>query len=99
MLTGGPGRDTLVGGPGDDILDGRRNRDTLITGDGNDTVVFSTPLGRNNVDTCFDFNSVNDTIQLSAAIFVNPALLLMTAAPARLVITARRLSPYRPGSH
>ena len=74
ILIGGPGRNTLVGGDGNDFLDGKRNRDTLVTGNGHDTIAFSTPLGKNNVDTCFDFNSVNDTVQLSSSIFANPAL-------------------------
>ncbi len=74
VLIGGPGRNTLVGGDGNDFLDGKRNRDTLVTGNGHDTIAFSTPLGKNNVDTCFDFNSVNDTVQLSSSIFANPAL-------------------------
>jgi Ca2+-binding RTX toxin-like protein len=74
VLIGNAGKNTLVGGDGNDFLDGRRNRDTLITGNGNDTISFSTPLGKNNVDTCFDFNSVNDTVQLSSSIFTNPTL-------------------------
>lgn len=80
ILIGNAGKNTLVGGDGDDILDGKRNKDTLITGNGNDTIVFSTSLGRNNVDTCFDFDNVNDTIQLSSSIFSNPALLSYNSA-------------------
>lgn len=71
ILTGGPGKNTLVGGDGNDILNGRRGKDTLITGDGHDTIVFDTPLGKNNVDTCFDFSTLNDTIQLGSNIFAS----------------------------
>lgn len=67
-VRGGKGADRLKGGNGDDVLNGGLGRDKLSGGAGNDTFVFSTKLGKANVDTLADFNGV-DTIKLSKAVF------------------------------
>ena len=68
-LDGGSGRDNLDGGSGNDFLDGGTGNDILRGGKGFDAFVFSTELGRSNVDTITDFNHADDQIFLSQAIF------------------------------
>jgi RTX calcium-binding nonapeptide repeat (4 copies) len=69
-LNGGGGNDTLSGLAGNDILIGGAGKDTLTGGLGKDTFVFNTPLSAStNVDAITDFSHVDDTIQLSKAIF------------------------------
>ncbi|NOT15864.1 MAG: calcium-binding protein [Methylotenera sp.] len=61
VLDGASGNDTLIGGLGNDLLEG---------GIGNDVFKFNTALSAlNNVDTIVDFSVLDDTIQLSKAIF------------------------------
>ncbi|MBQ0823084.1 hypothetical protein KBI52_23120 [Microvirga sp. HBU67558] len=67
-VRGSRGADRLKGGAGDDVLNGGLGRDKLSGGDGSDTFVFSTKLGKTNVDTLTDFSGV-DTIRLSKAVF------------------------------
>ncbi|MDD2950190.1 MAG: calcium-binding protein [Sulfuricurvum sp.] len=60
-LYGNNGNDTLYGSDGNDLLNG---------GQGLDTFVFDTALNAStNKDTILDFTAVDDTIQLSKAIF------------------------------
>ncbi len=73
VLTGNGGRNTLIGGDGDDIFDGKGGKDRITTGGGNDTIIFSTPLAPSNVDTVTDFNNLQDTIQLKSTIFASLA--------------------------
>jgi serralysin len=68
-LRGGKRADALKGGNGDDRLNGGLGLDTLTGRKGDDTFVFSTKLGKVNVDAITDFRSVDDTLQLSRAIF------------------------------
>jgi Ca2+-binding RTX toxin-like protein len=60
-LYGNNGNDTIYGADGNDLLNG---------GQGLDTFVFDTALNAStNTDTILDFTAVDDTIQLSKAIF------------------------------
>jgi Ca2+-binding RTX toxin-like protein len=63
------GADTLLGGSGNDLLDGGLEADTLTGGGGEDTFRFSTALGNGNVDWIKDFNVADDLIQLDSLIF------------------------------
>jgi Ca2+-binding RTX toxin-like protein len=66
-LSGGAGNDLLVGGAGNDLLVGGTGNDTLVGGTGVDRFHFqSRTQGR---DRMTDFNSVADTISVSAAGF------------------------------
>jgi Ca2+-binding RTX toxin-like protein len=67
-LAGGGERDTLRGGSGQDRLDGGLGRDALYGGSGKDAFLFTTKLGRSNVDTLRDFQ-LNDAIWLENKIF------------------------------
>lgn len=62
-LTGGTGRDFLVGGLGNDRLNGREGADSLLGGAGNDVFVFNGDTGS---DTIVDFVSGADRIDLRA---------------------------------
>lgn len=68
-LLGNSGSNILNGGAGDDLLSGGAGNDTLIGGAGSDKFMFSTALGRNNVDTIRDFVVGTDKILLDADIF------------------------------
>jgi Ca2+-binding RTX toxin-like protein len=78
-LLGGQGNDIFFGGQGNDFLHGANEHDILNAGIGNDTLTggagwdyftFSTALSASdNVDTLADFSVLEDTIQLSKAIF------------------------------
>ena len=69
LIYGGLGNDKLHGRDGADTLNGGTGRDILRGGDGADDFVFSTALGRSNVDTIVDFASGVDEIVLDGAIF------------------------------
>lgn len=69
QLTGNAGNNLLAGGKGDDRLNGGGGNDLLIGGDGRDTFVFGTAVGAGNVDNISDFDNVEDTVHLDAAIF------------------------------
>jgi serralysin len=82
-LNGGAGDDTLNGGAGNDRLFGGADNDTLYGGTGNDLIdggagndifVFSTALGRSNIDTIQNFSTADDTIHLDDAIFATLTL-------------------------
>ena len=62
ILLGDSGADTIDGGAGDDIIYGGTGDDTLTGGDGADTFVFAPGDGS---DTITDFDTDNDTINLS----------------------------------
>ncbi|MEQ9689680.1 MAG: autotransporter-associated beta strand repeat-containing protein, partial [Bauldia litoralis] len=68
-LQGKNGKDTVKGGSGDDTLDGGNADDKLTGGKDADAFVFSTKLGKNNVDKITDFGNGNDVIQLDDSIF------------------------------
>ena len=60
----------VVGGAGNNVLNGMGGNDTLTGGAGQDTFAFSTALNATtNVDTITDFVVADDTISLENAIF------------------------------
>jgi Ca2+-binding RTX toxin-like protein len=60
----------IVGGAGNNVLNGMDGNDTLVGGAGQDTFAFTTALnGSTNVDTISDFVVADDTISLENAIF------------------------------
>jgi len=69
LVGGGAGADTLSGGGGNDRVGGGLGADSLTGGTGADTFIFNTALGNGNVDAITDFSVVDDTIELSRAIF------------------------------
>jgi serralysin len=69
ILNGGRGNDRLFGGTENDTLNGGSGNDTLSGGVGADIFVFSTALGRSNIDTIRDFRAQDDTIHLEGDIF------------------------------
>lgn len=74
IITGGAGDDTLNGGAGNDIITGGLGGDTLTGGAGDDVFVYtafadsaiSSTGTDSTVDVITDFNTGNDTIDLSA---------------------------------
>ena len=54
---------------GNDILSGGLGKDAMTGGAGADVFVFSTKLGKQNIDTITDFVVADDTIYLSKSIF------------------------------
>ena len=69
-LLGSLGDDSLVGGSGDDILIGGPGSDTMTGGNGKDIFVLNfSALSTNETDTIIDFNALDDSIQLSMALF------------------------------
>lgn len=72
LIYGGRGFDVIDGGDGNDTIAGDRGNDTLTGGLGNDHFQFNrTPDISNNIDTIIDFQSGQDVIELSAAIFTS----------------------------
>ncbi|MCC7090516.1 MAG: VCBS repeat-containing protein [Nitrosomonas sp.] len=69
IITGNNAANQLNGGAGNDTLNGGLGSNRLTGGVGNDFFTFTT---KGHVDTIFDFNVANDTIQLDNAVF--PAL-------------------------
>lgn len=69
MLTGDNTNNRLDGNDGDDVLNGYGGKDTLGGGAGLDTFVFSTALGKTNVDKIVAFDVADDSIALSQWIF------------------------------
>lgn len=67
MIKGFGGNDKLSGMGGDDVLNGGSGKDILYGGAGKDTFVFDTPVKKGHFDHVMDFNSVDDTIQISLA--------------------------------
>ncbi len=68
-ITGNNAANQLNGGAGNDTLNGGLGSNRLTGGVGNDFFKFTT---KGHIDTIFDFNVANDTIQLDNAMF--PAL-------------------------
>jgi serralysin len=74
MLGGGNGLDSLDGGDGNDTLIGGLGTDTLTGGTGADHFQFLRALdGVTNIDLVTDYQSGQDVIELSAAIFTSYA--------------------------
>jgi serralysin len=70
-LNGDSGNDKLNGGSGDDTLNGGSGNDKLTGGVGLDFFLLDTALNaETNVDHIFDFDSVDDKVLLSGAIFL-----------------------------
>ena len=70
FIGGGNGKDVIDGGNGNDTLRGGFGADTLTGGTGNDRFQFLHAVdGTVNVDTVVDFQTGQDVIELSAAIF------------------------------
>ncbi|HTV71562.1 MAG TPA: calcium-binding protein [Rhizobiaceae bacterium] len=78
IFYGNTGNDILEGGIGDDVLFGQENNDRLTGGPGQDKLyggagidkfIFSSPVTLANRDFIYDFNRVDDTIQLDNAVF------------------------------
>ncbi|WP_457091898.1 hypothetical protein [Microvirga sp. P5_D2] len=65
MLSGFGGNDKLYGLAGDDMLIGGAGKDMLYGGAGKDIFVFDTPVKKGHFDHIVDFNSADDTIQIS----------------------------------
>lgn len=65
MLSGFAGNDKIYGLDGDDMLIGGAGKDILYGGAGKDTFVFDTPVKKGHFDQIMDFNSADDTIQIS----------------------------------
>jgi hypothetical protein len=63
VLLGTPGRDTLIGGIGDETLTGFQNRDSLTGGGGSDQFVYTSVVDR--IDTIADFEVNTDKIVLT----------------------------------
>jgi Ca2+-binding RTX toxin-like protein len=95
-ITGSNYNDVLVGTIGNNVINGLSGNDLIKAGAGNDTItggngadifVFNTTLNAtSNVDTITDFVAVDDTIQLSQAIFT--ALSTGTLSAANFVASA-----------
>jgi Ca2+-binding RTX toxin-like protein len=74
-LSGGAGNDHLYGYAGNDKLFGGTGNDVLVGGAGNDAFYFNlAPSATTNKDSLADFNSVDDTIYLSHAVFTQLAV-------------------------
>jgi Ca2+-binding RTX toxin-like protein len=65
MISGFGGNDKLYGLAGDDVLIGGAGKDMLYGGAGKDTFVFDTPVKKGHFGHIVDFNSADDTIQIS----------------------------------
>lgn len=68
-ITGNVANNSLSAGAGNDTLNGGLGNDTLSGGDGDDIFVFSSILGRNNVDRISDFDAQQDLMHLDNIIF------------------------------
>ncbi len=69
-LTGNGINQSITGNAGVNFIDGKLGNDVLFGGNGVDTFVFSTALNAaTNLDTISDFVAIDDTMQLSSAIF------------------------------
>lgn len=69
FMMGNDGANGLSGGDGADTIDGGLGKDTLSGGAGTDLFIFSTKLGKANVDTITDFTAGIDKIELEIKIF------------------------------
>lgn len=65
MIKGFGGNDKLYGFGGDDMLIGGTGKDMLYGGAGKDTFVFDNLIKKGHFDQIKDFNSADDTIQIS----------------------------------
>ncbi len=68
-VTGGLGKDKLVGDGKANTLDGLLGKDTLSGGAGKDKFLFDTGLGSDNADSITDFKHKQDKLALDDAIF------------------------------
>ncbi len=69
VLLGSWGKDTLKGQGDNDRLDGGFDADVLTGGGGSNQFVFSTRLGKGNIDRITDFKVGFDSIELSEKVF------------------------------
>lgn len=65
MIKGFSGNDKISGLGGDDVLIGGYGKDMMWGGAGKDTFVFDNPVKKGHFDHIADFNSADDTIQIS----------------------------------
>ncbi|SFU83271.1 Ca2+-binding protein, RTX toxin-related [Aliiroseovarius crassostreae] len=68
-LSGRAGSDTLVGGAGNDTLIGGEGNDALVGGDGADTFIIGGSNEAGTLDTIYDFNAAEDTLDISGTAF------------------------------
>ena len=61
--------ENVIGSPNNDVITGNDAANQITGGDGNDRIVFKTPLSTNNVDHITDFNVNDDTIELDNNVF------------------------------
>jgi Ca2+-binding RTX toxin-like protein len=78
--TGNTLANVIVGGGGNNFIDGKLGNDTLTGGAGNDQFLFSTTLGASNIDTITDYSALNDTIRLDNTIFTGLTAGYITAS-------------------
>ena len=89
-LTGNDIAQSITGNAGINLIDGKLGNDVLVGGNGADTFIFSTTLNAaSNLDVISDFVAVDDTIQLTSAIF---ATLAGTIAAADFLINTTGLA-------
>ncbi len=86
-LTGNGFDQKIVGNAGDNVIDGGGGQNTLTGGAGKDTFVISTAIGAAVADTITDFKAVDDTIQLSSAIFTGLAMAQLKASAFKNIAT------------
>ena len=71
-LSGNGLNNVMYGNGGNNLLSGKNGIDVIVGGAGNDIFRFDTaPNDATNYDILYDFNVVNDTIQLENAIFAS----------------------------
>ena len=69
-LTGNDVAQSITGNAGVNFIDGKLGNDVMTGGNGADTFIFSTALNAaSNLDAISDFVAIDDTMQLSSAIF------------------------------
>jgi Ca2+-binding RTX toxin-like protein len=79
-ILGGQAGDTIKGDKGKNILDGFTGNDKLIGRAGNDAFVFSTELGKKNVDSIRDFRPKDDIFHIDDAVFSGLAMGKLSAS-------------------
>lgn len=81
--TGNSLANSVVGGAGSDVLNGREGNDLLSGAGGTDAFLFNTPIAPTpNIDTITDFNAVDEKALLSQSVFAAAGPLGTLAAAA-----------------